>query len=87
MNDAIALKWRAAFWARIQNHQPTADKHFFGDEWRALIETRTMEAAKAAAYQVHLARLGVDDDEADALDEMQMQASSVMHDLQRKVAA
>jgi hypothetical protein len=46
-----------------------------------------MEAAKAAAYQVHLARLGVDDDEADALDEMQMQASSVMHDLQRKVAA
>jgi len=87
MSDAIALKWRAAFWARIQQHQPIADEHLFGDEWRALTETRTMEAARAAAYQVYLARLGVDDDEADALDEMQMQASSVMHDLARKVAA
>ena len=83
--DAIALEWRAAFWNRIQKHQPIADERFFGKEWRALSETRTMEAAKAAAFQVYLVRLSVDDDsdEADNLDEMQMQTSSVIHDLQR----
>jgi hypothetical protein len=48
-----------------------------------------MEAAKAAAFQVYLVRLSVSDesDEASNLDEMQMQTSSVMHDLRRKVAA
>jgi hypothetical protein len=90
MNDAIALKWQAAFWARIQKHQPIADENFFGDEWRAFIETRTMEAAKAAAFQVYLVRLSVSDDDSDEaynLDEMQRQTRGVMHDLQRKVAA
>jgi hypothetical protein len=87
--DATVAERRAAFWDRIKKHQPIADEHFFGDEWRALTETRTMEAAKAAAFQVYLVRLSVSDesDEASNLDEMQMQTSSVMHDLRRKVAA
>jgi hypothetical protein len=87
--DKFALACQAAFWDRIQNNQPIADEYNFGDQWRALVETRTMEAARAADFRVHLARLGVDDDgdDADALDEMQKQTFSVIHDLQRKVAA
>ncbi len=88
--DVIVAERRAAFWAGIQKYQPIAEEHFFGDEWRALIETRTMEAAKAAAFQVYLVRLSVTDDDSDEaynLDEMQRQTRGVMHDLQRKVAA
>jgi hypothetical protein len=88
--DATVAERRAAFWARIQKHQPIADENFFGDEWRALIQTRTMEAAKAAAFQVYLVRLSVTDDDSEEacnLDQMQRQTRVVMHDLQRKVAA
>ena len=88
--DAIVAERRAAFWAGIQKYQPIADENFFGDEWRAFIETRTMEVAKAAAYQVYLVRLSVTDDDSEKacnLDEMQRQTRGVMHDLQRKVAA
>jgi hypothetical protein len=89
VSDAIALQWRAAFWARIQKHQPIADQYCFGSEWRALIETRTMEAARAADFRLHLIRINIDEDdesdEANSLAEMQSLTASVMSDLQNKV--
>lgn len=88
--DTTVNERRAAFWAGVQGQQPIADENFFGDEWRAFIQARTMEAAKAAAFQVYLVRLSVSDDESDKafnLDEMQRQTRCVMHDFQVKVGS
>jgi len=73
-------------WDTIVRAQGTADQYGFGTEWRAFVETRTLQAAELASFKLHLARLGVDDeDESYELAELWSRTESVIGDIKRRM--
>lgn len=58
MGDATDM---AIMWARLEAHQPSADRRGYGAEWRKMCEERTAEAARAAALAARAATYGAGD--------------------------
>jgi hypothetical protein len=73
-------------WDTIVRAQPIADRLGFGADWRAFCETRDLKAADRASLQLHRARLGVADEEAEDLSALWHTLHNVMHSIKRRQA-
>ena len=73
-------------WDTIVRAQPIADRFGFGADWRTFCETRDLEAADRASLQLHRARLGVDDEEAEDLSALWQTLHNIIDSIKRRQA-